>query len=60
MDRKLYFMKKILVILALQACSDPTVQLPVTDVHNGNDINSKLGTNTTQSSLKADTDIVNP
>jgi hypothetical protein len=53
-------MKKILVILALQACSDPTVQLPVTDVHNGNDINSKLGTNTTQSSLKADTDIVNP
>lgn len=53
-------MKKILVllvILALQACSDPTVQLPVTDVHNGNDINSKLGTNTTQSSSDTDTSI---
>lgn len=46
-------MKKILLLLAmlaLQACSDNTVQLPVTDVHNGNDINSKLETNTTQSS----------
>ncbi len=46
----------LLVMLALQACSDTTAQLSVTDIHNDNDINSKLETNTTQSSSDTDTD----
>ena len=46
----------LLIMLALQACSDTTVQPSVTDVHNGNDINSKLETNTIQSFSDTDTD----
>lgn len=52
-------MKKILVLLvmlALQACSDTTAQPPTADVHNGYDISSKLET-TTQLSSDADATI---
>lgn len=52
-------MKKILlllVMLALQACSNTTVQPPTDDVHNGNDINLELETNTVRSSSDADAD----
>lgn len=47
----------LLVMLALQACSDTTVQLPTFNVHNSNDTNSKLETNTIQSSPDIDTGI---
>lgn len=47
----------LLVILALQACGDTTVQLPTDDVHNGNGINSKLETNTVRSSSDINTGI---
>lgn len=47
----------LLVILALQACSDTTVKLPTDDVHNGHGINSKLETNTVRSSSDIDTGI---
>lgn len=50
-------MKKILfplLILTIQACSDTTVQLPTDDVHKGSRINSKLETNTVQSSSDID------
>lgn len=46
----------LLVMLALQACSDTTVQLPTVNVHNSNDTNSKLETNTIQLSTDTDTD----
>ncbi|MGP5120990.1 hypothetical protein ACTXJF_13155 [Psychrobacter alimentarius] len=47
----------LLVILALQACSDTTVQLPTDNVHKGSCINSKLETNTVQSFSDIDTGI---
>ena len=47
----------LLVILALQVCSDTTVQLPTDDGHNDNGIDSKLETNTVRSSSDIDTGI---
>ncbi len=44
-------------MLALQSCSDTNVQLPVTDVHDSNDINLKSETNTIQSSSDMNTGI---
>lgn len=47
----------LLVMLALQACSDPTARPPTADVHNGNDMSSKLEPNTIQSSSDMNTGI---
>lgn len=38
----------LFIMLTLQACGDTTIQLPVIDSHNSNDINSKLESNTIQ------------